>query len=162
MELNKIEVLLEKYLNAETTLKEEQQLKTFFSQETVPNHLESYKSLFGYFSQIKAEETFTKPLTLNTQKSEWHKWFTAAAVVAVSTGVYFNVYKTNQDLGSFTPNETQLAYNQFVRSLEMVSKNFNKGTSSVNYLQHLSNGASQVAYLNEMQNPIGRIIKLKH
>ena len=161
MELNNIETLLEKYLNAETSLKEEQQLKHFFSQATVPSHLEEYKPLFGYFSQAKAEETFTKPLPLNTKKREWYKWFTVAAVVAISAGMYFNVYTSQQDLGSFTQDETQLAYNQFVTSLEMVSKNFNKGTSSVNYLQQLSNGTNQVAYLNEMQNPIGRIIKLK-
>ena len=47
MELAKIENLLEKYLAAETTLKEENVLKNYFSQENVPEHLEEYKSMFN-------------------------------------------------------------------------------------------------------------------
>ena len=38
MVLNNIEKLIEKYDNGETTLKEEQQLKDYFSQQTVPPH----------------------------------------------------------------------------------------------------------------------------
>ena len=49
MVLNNIEILIEKYENGETTLKEEQQLKNYFSQETVEPHLEVYKSMFQYF-----------------------------------------------------------------------------------------------------------------
>ena len=70
MELNNIENLLEKYTNAETSIKEEQQLKTFFAQETVPAHLERYKPLFNYFSNTETE-TYNKPLPLNSKKTEW-------------------------------------------------------------------------------------------
>ena len=41
-----IEQLLDKYWEAETTLEEEQILKTFFAQENVPDFLKPYKSLF--------------------------------------------------------------------------------------------------------------------
>ena len=44
----------------------------------------------------------------------------------------------------------------------MVSKNFNQGTSQVNYLQAINTAKDQVNYLNELQNPIGRIIIVKN
>ena len=52
MELAKIEILLEKYLEAKTTLAEENVLKKYFSQEDVPVHLLEYKELFNYFTDI--------------------------------------------------------------------------------------------------------------
>lgn len=161
MELNNIENLILKYNNGETSLKEEQQLKTFFAQETVPAHLEEYQPLFNYFTKIQSTETYNKSLPLKTNKSEWYKWFSVAAVILISTGLYFNTTFTGDDLGSYNQDETQLAYNQVVESLEMVSKNFNRGTSSVDYLQTFNQGTAQVGYLNEMKNPIGRIIQIK-
>ena len=65
MVLDNIEKLLEKYDNGETTLQEEQQLKHYFKEETVPPHLEGYKAMFQYFS-VTSEEQFTKDVPLKT------------------------------------------------------------------------------------------------
>ena len=54
MELARIEKLLDKYFEGETTISEEKELKVYFTGETVPSHLEKYKDLFGYF-QTKAK-----------------------------------------------------------------------------------------------------------
>ena len=43
MELNKIEQLLNKYLEGETSLTEEQTLQEFFNSSQVPSHLLSYQ-----------------------------------------------------------------------------------------------------------------------
>jgi hypothetical protein len=161
MESNKIEDLLDLYLKGETTLKEEAQLKTFFTRTEVPAHLKSYKPLFNYFNTSKTE-TFTKPLPLQPKHTQTYKWLSVAAAVVISAGVYFNWTTTQNDLGTFEKDETQLAYNQFITSMELVSKNFNKGTSQVSYLHAIQKANEQVSYLNEFKNPIGRIIKINN
>ena len=48
MDYKYIKQLLERYWNCETSLEEEDILRTFFSQEDIPSELESYKALFTY------------------------------------------------------------------------------------------------------------------
>jgi|SRR5574344_2106845 hypothetical protein len=51
MDYKYIEQLLERYFQCETTLEEEDILRTFFSQEDVPVWLTKYQSLFAYQAQ---------------------------------------------------------------------------------------------------------------
>lgn len=55
MDYKYIEQLLERYWQCETTLEEEQILRTFFSQENVPACLLPYKDLFTY-EQMAVEQ----------------------------------------------------------------------------------------------------------
>ncbi len=152
MVLNNIEDLLEKYENGETTLQEEQQLKNYFSTQTVAPHLEHYKSIFSYFL-VNQQETYTKTLPLNTKKQFNFKWLSVAAVAVLMVGVYFNWPKAD----SITDAD-RLAYNEAKSYLELVSKTFNRGTAQVNYLSVINKAGTQVDYLKEMRNPIGRIL----
>lgn len=56
MDYKYIEQLLERYWNCETSLEEEQILRTFFRQEEIPAHLRRYKSLFVYQEVAKEEK----------------------------------------------------------------------------------------------------------
>ena len=155
MVLNNIEQLLEKYENGETSLKEEQQLKDYFSQETVAPHLEMYKPIFCYFL-VNHQEQFTKHVPLKTKKVFNYKWLSVAAVTVLMAGFYFN-RPVEDDLGTYsTPEE---AYSEITKSLNLVSKQFNKGVSKINYLETLEVANKQVAYLDEMNDPMGRIFK---
>lgn len=55
MDYKYIEQLLERYWECETSLEEEQILKTFFRQQAIPSHLEAYRALFVYQCQAKEE-----------------------------------------------------------------------------------------------------------
>ena len=55
MDFKYIEQLLERYWQCETSLEEEAQLRTFFTEEDVPEHLSRYKDLFVY-QQLQQEE----------------------------------------------------------------------------------------------------------
>ncbi len=43
-----IEELLNKYFEGETSCEEERELRRFFSQDIVPEHLQMYRTLFGF------------------------------------------------------------------------------------------------------------------
>ena len=159
MVLNNIEKLLEKYENGETSLLEEQQLKSYFSQETVAPHLEMYKPMFTYFL-VNEKEQFTKTIPLKTNRTFNYKWISIAAVAVLFISVYFaNPFVTQDDLGTFSESEKELAYNEVTKALELISINFNKGAGKVNYLNSMETGMSKVGYLDEMQNSTKRIFK---
>ncbi len=99
-----IEQLIERYFNCQTTLQEEQILRSFFAQEDVPGHLMQYAELFQYEIECKAEETLgcdfdekmlalideentARVIPLKTQGSHLAPFFRAAAVVAIALTV---------------------------------------------------------------------------
>ncbi|RKR13457.1 hypothetical protein CLV91_2176 [Maribacter vaceletii] len=129
MELHNIEKLLEKYFEATATVAEEETLRTYFSQDNVAKHLETYKPMFQYFSTAK-EEQFTKKLPLKANKN-YGKWISVAAVAAIVFSLYFgNLYQEKQA----EQEEAQYAYNQTKKALDLLAQNFSKGTRKVAYL----------------------------
>src|SRR5680860_957340 len=100
MESDRIEKLLEKYFEATTTASEEATLRAYFSQDKVAEHLEQYAPMFQYFSKEKAER-FTKevlkPKAVASRKI-WYSWVSAAAIVLLLVGAYFNTSSASSTL----------------------------------------------------------------
>ncbi len=161
MVLDNIERLLEKYDNGETTLQEEQQLKHYFNQETVPPHLEGYKAMFQYFLVTK-EEQYTKDVPLKTKRNNLYKWISVAAVVALMFGVYINRDATVKGFDDLTP-EQQLAYNQTVEGLQYLGIALNKGNEQMKTLNlvssNLEEGANKIAHIGEFSKTTNKILK---
>jgi hypothetical protein len=141
MEFNKIEVLLEKYFEGETSIAEEIELKNYFSSPNVAPHLEQYQPLFGYFS-IAQEQKYMQQIPLHSIKRKV-AWFSIAASVVVMLGVgsyvnfNANVAKENKELGSYDDPEEALEATQ--KALAMLSNNVNVGVQSVQYIQVYEN-----------------------
>ena len=126
MESNRIDQLLVKYLDAETTLKEEALLQDYFQNSNVAPHLEEYRALFGYFAESKTER-YTKAIQLNTEKKNL-KWLSVAASVVLLFSVYTG-YQNNQER-----KEAQIAFKSTQKAFQLLSKNMNKGTAAMAYL----------------------------
>ena len=125
MELDRIEKLMEKYFEATTTVAEEEQLRDYFSQDSVAPHLEQYAPMFTYFSQAK-DERFTKQVPLKPRVS-YYKWISIAAVAVMVFGIYFgNDYREQK--------EAEYAYSETKKALNLLAQNLERGTEKVAYL----------------------------
>ena len=149
MELNKIENILEKYFQGETTIAEEKQLKEYFSSPDVAQHLEQYKPMFGYFSQVK-EQKSTQELPLQTKKRNV-AWLSIAAsfVVLLGIGTYFFVSEKNaapvvaqSELGAYDNPEEAMAATQ--KALALLSSNVNVGIESVQYIKEYEQSKNKI------------------
>lgn len=58
----RIEQLLEKYFEGETSLEEEKELRDFFQQDEIPAHLKSYADQFSYINALATPETDIDPM----------------------------------------------------------------------------------------------------
>jgi len=125
MELDRIEKLMEKYFEATTTVAEEEQLRDYFTQDSVAPHLEQYAPMFTYFSQAK-DERFTKQVPLKPRVS-YYKWISIAAVAVMVFGIYFgNDYREQK--------EAEYAYSETKKALNLLAQNLERGTEKVAYL----------------------------
>ncbi len=171
MVLNSIEKLLEKYDLGETSLKEEQQLKSYFSQDDVPAHLESYKVMFQYFKTTK-QESYNKDVLVEQgqtkpKRNQIYQWIAIAAVAILMLGIFMpdimgdEPARTLADLNT----EERKAYNQTKEALAMLSTNFNDAASSVNTLGLVSanfkKGTEKVILVKEFSNSTNKLIKKK-
>lgn len=164
MVLNRIEKLLEKYENGETTLKEEQQLMEFFLNEEVPTHLEHYKPMFHYFSKGQKEE-FTGNIPLKTKKTtKMYQWISVAAAVILMFGMYFSLRPSEEvrTIASLTEQE-RMEYDQAMEALGLLSKTFKKGTDNLAVMSHLSESFevsnNQIEHLAEFERSTPEIFK---
>jgi len=140
MELAKIENLLEKYLAAETTLKEENVLKNYFSQENVPSHLEEYKSMFNFFTNSSLEVS-SKSISLpeNKNRSILIKWLSVAAAVVFLV----SIYSVNQ-INIAEKEEAKLAFLETQKALNLISLNLNKGNNAMAQLLTFENTRNKI------------------
>jgi len=160
MVLDKIEQLLKKYDNGETSLQEEQQLKHYFTQETVAPHLEVYKSMFQYFLQTQQEQ-FTKDVPLKPRKTfTLYKWISVAAVAVIMLGVYTQV--GNSRSFSDLSDDELYAYNQTMEVFNLISTKLNKGSEGMNALNlvstNFSKGADNIAYISEFSKTTNKFL----
>ena len=125
MDYKYIEQLLERYFQCETTLKEEEILRTFFSQEDVPVWLMKYQTLFSYEAQreeplgddfdkrmltiIEQEEPVKARVLTMTQQLK--PLFKAAAIVAIVLTIA-NAAQAPWDRGWDNPREEYAKFHQ--------------------------------------------------
>ena len=127
MDYKYIEQLLERYFQCETTLKEEEILRSFFSQEDVPVWLVKYQVLFNYEAQEEqplGDDFDEKILTMIEQKEpvkarvltltgRLMPLFKAAAVVAIILTLG-NAAQAPWDRGWDNPREEYAKFHQEV------------------------------------------------
>jgi hypothetical protein len=137
MESDKIEQLLEKYFQGETSIAEENELKNYFSSLNVAQHLEQYRPMFGYFSQAK-EQQFQQEVPLQTRKRKV-AWLSIAASVVVLLGigtysyVNYNNVSPSQNLGTY--DDPEVAFRETQKALALLSTHVNTGIESVQYVE---------------------------
>lgn len=125
MELANIEKLVEKYLDAETTLQEETTLRNYFKEGNVAPHLQEYAFMFNYFNTTK-DETYTRTIKLEPKQSKKrnYKWLSVAASIMLLLSVFigkneYDRYKAKQ------------TYAQITKGLQLLSENLKKGENAV-------------------------------
>ncbi|TDD75258.1 hypothetical protein [Flavobacterium caseinilyticum] len=137
MESDRIEIILEKYFHGETSIAEERELKNYFSSMDVAQHLEQYRTIFGYFSQAK-EQQFAQEIPQQTKKRNV-AWLSIAASVVVLLGIGTYAYFSRdnaiekKDLGTY--NDPEEAFRATQQALLLLSDNVKVGIESAQYIQ---------------------------
>ncbi len=145
MELNKVEALLDKYFEGETSIKEQKELQDYFSSQDIAPQLLEYAAIFKSFSVAKTEhftQDVMEPKAFNIQK-KYKKvkfyWISVAASVVVLLGIGTYLFYasdpliTDKDLGTY--DDPKLAFEATQKALLLLSNNVNTGIESVHYIE---------------------------
>jgi hypothetical protein len=138
MDSEKVNELLQKYWNCETTLEEERQLQTYF-QGAVPDSLKETASLFRYFNaqrnQKISDAAFERSVInkIHPRKGKMPPLFynsmrIAAGIVVLIMAVWFvrmEVRKSDPVEVADTYDDPKIAFEETKKALMMISRSFN-------------------------------------
>jgi hypothetical protein len=86
--------LIDKYFEGESTSAEEQEIRRFFAEETLPEELKKYKMFFAYFDQEIAKNQHGKPgIHLSRPKRKLGYYIPAIAacvLLLIGVGIFRN------------------------------------------------------------------------
>ncbi len=153
MELANIEKLITKYLNATTTLQEENVLRKYFSSENIAPHLQQYCVLFEYFKQSKTE-IFTHNIKLKSNRKKNFKWLS----VAVSVVLLVSIFIGKREYDRYQ-RDKQFAI--IKNTLQTVSFNLNKGNDALYTVSdNLTKGNAAIRQLNTLPKTLNTVNKI--
>jgi low affinity Fe/Cu permease len=157
MDSKKIEELLQKYWDCETSLEEEQQLHEYFRNEPVPDQWKDTANLFHYFEQQKnkgVNPQFDKSVLAQLKKPAGKvtnlvqtSLKIAAGVAVLIAAVFFvrqEIQKTDTVAMEDTFDDPQKALEETKKALLMISKGFGQAEKQ----------AKKINMLNEAQETI--------
>ena len=146
MELDKMDILIEKYFQGETSIAEEKELRSYFSSQDVAPHLEQYRAMFGYFTEAGKQE-FVQEIPQHTTKRKVQWLSIAASAVFLLGMIAFFVNNANQavtqeELGTYDDPEKALRETQ--KALALLSSKVNIGMESVQYIHEYDTAKDKV------------------
>lgn len=148
MELPEIKLLLSKYEEGETSLREEQRIKELLQKHKDDPSLLAYQHMFSFF-----EEERNVTLPNNDHKVEQKRpsvfWFVGiAASIAILIGVFIsnNNAQKEEELGTYE--NPEIAMQKTKEVLHLVSR-------------YMNSGAEDLKYLNEFEKTKNKIITIK-
>ena len=136
MESKEIKELIDRYLAAETTLSEEEQLRAYFRSGKVDSSLNWAKMLFSY-SEAAGEEQLDHS-SVSTSRFDWRRVAASVAIICVTS---FGVYRLQEN---HQQKKMQLAYQQTKDAFDLIATQMNKGTTSVSYLGYYQKSVSSL------------------
>lgn len=160
---SRLNSLMEKYWNAETSIEEEKELKELVLASETDEH-EELKALFGHFeekAEVELDDSFdheilamietepeTKVVNFNTYFKRYASMAAAVLVMAISTVMFMQNQQNYTSEDTFeTPEE---AYAELKKQLLMVSNLMNKGNSTVNELSTLGSATDELSAIGKM------------
>ena len=126
---SRIEELIEKYWEAETSLEEERELKALLRTTA---GFEEEKALFGIVDDFKTEMPqrlqFPTEKPARTIRMQWLGWAASVALLAGSIWIWQDYEQKKQE---------ELAYQQVMEALALIQNNLSKGQEQMQPLNDL-------------------------
>lgn len=148
MELNKLESLLKRFDDGETSLEEEKFLKEYFHLVKVPNHLKEYQLIFNFSEE---EKNIHHPGKIKLKSGR--KWYAIglAASILIAVGIF-----------TFQENEQQNFSQSELGTIENPEEAYYKAKETLQMVaQIMNNGKQELVYLEEFNKTKNQIIKIK-
>ncbi len=135
MELDKVEALLEKYFDGQTSIEQEKQLRDYFQSADLQPHLVQYKVMFNYFESAGSEKS-DKPMYFQVSKSKnsTFKWLSIAAIFLVLLAISFPYLMNEKNAVAENVDSPEMAFQQTQKALALLSRKVNTGMKSVDYI----------------------------
>jgi len=159
MEYNKIRELLERYWEGESSLEEEEMLRSFFAAEhaDLPADLLEAQPLFRYLTdeanlELPELPALELPPVIPMKQRPWDHWMKDAAIFLIAVGLGYSarqfqskqkridVVLAQQD----TYEDPRQAYAATQKALQLLAKNLNKGTSKVQKLSYFNEATEKI------------------
>lgn len=151
MESQRINILLQKYFEAETTLAEENELITYFTSGEVDENLKMYVPMFSGIEELSVDENpaLGDDLMNHILESEHreklrYRWMwqivtgVAASVILVMLAANFY---SNQNQWHDTFTDPDEAYAEATKTLEFVAGKYNKGLAQLKPIGKMEDAA---------------------
>jgi hypothetical protein len=121
---SRIDELLEKYWQGETTLQEEKELKEHFKASGDVSATSQYMNMLSHSGQKESNKPFTHP-----GKKIRQTWLSIAASIVLGVSVAFWVLNDARNQREYVIDDPQEAYEMTRKALFMMSATLNEGAS---------------------------------
>lgn len=168
MNSQRIEKILGKYFQGESSLQEEQELREFFRQENIPTHLLELKDQFiAYdeaskmelpadfddilFQKINAKERMSK--ASKRAYIYYVSGVAASLIILITIFVRFDPFVRQADDNTNNP---EMAFTEASRILYFVSEKFNQGAQPLKKVARFEEGMTDLNSVSKFDEGIGK------